>query len=84
MFGNRKQQKIKKGSKKMLKVITNFTTEYRFADKAEKKIKNYAKKQGLTYVDAIYDLFGMEELDLELNSCYKSEYDPKIIEAEEI
>ena len=28
----------------MLKVIANFTTEYRFADKAEKKIKNYAKK----------------------------------------
>lgn len=68
----------------MLEVTANFTTKYRFSDKAEKKIKNYAKKQGLTYVDAIYDLFSMEELDLELNSCYKSEYNPEIIEAKEI
>ena len=38
----------------------------------------------MTYVDAIYDLFSMEELDLELDSCYKSEYNPEIVEAKEI
>ena len=68
----------------MLKVIANFTTEYRFADKAEKKIKKYAEKHGVTYVDAIYDLFSMEELDLEVNSYYKNEYNPEIVKAEEI
>ena len=68
----------------MLKVIADTTTEYRFADEAEEKIKNHAKRQGLTYVDAIYDLFSMEELDFELDSCYKSEYNPEIVEAKEI
>ena len=29
----------------MLEVTANFTTKYRFSDKAEKKIKNYAKKK---------------------------------------
>lgn len=68
----------------MLEVTANFTTKYRFSDKAEKKIKNYAKKSGLSYVDAIYDLFSMEELDFERNSYYKSEYNPEIVKAEEI
>ena len=68
----------------MLEVTANFTTKYRFSDKAEKKIKNYAKKQGITYVDAVYDLFSMEELDLEFDSCYKSEYNPESVKVDEI
>ena len=68
----------------MLKVIANFTTEYRFADQAEKKIKKYAEDHGETYVDAIYDLIDMGELDLEFDSGHENADDPEIVEAEEI
>ena len=68
----------------MLKVIAHTTTEYLFADEAEEKIKNHAKRQGLTYVDAIYDLIDMGELDLELDSGYEDTDDPEIVEAEEM
>lgn len=68
----------------MLKVIAHTATEYRFADEAEKKIKRHAKKLGLTYVDAIYDLIDMGELDLELDSGYEDTDDPEIVEAEEM
>ena len=40
----------------MLKAIAHTATEYRFVGEAEEKIKKYAQKQGLTYIDAIYDL----------------------------
>ena len=68
----------------MLKVITHTTTEYLFADEAEEKIKNHAKRQGLTYVDAIYDLIDMGELDLEFDSSHENADDPEIVEVEEI
>ena len=68
----------------MIKVIAHTTTEYLFADEAEEKIKNHAKKQGLTYIDAIYDLIDMGELDLELDSGYEDTDDPEIVEAEEM
>lgn len=68
----------------MLKVIAHTTTEYRFADETEEKIKNYAERQGLNYVDAIYDLIDMGELDLELDSGYEDTDDAEIVEAEEM
>lgn len=68
----------------MLKVIAHTATEYRFADEAEKKIKRRAKKLGLTYIDAIYDLIDMGKLDLELDCGYEDTDDPEIVEAEEI
>ena len=68
----------------MIKVIADTTTEYRFADKAEKKIKNYAEKHGLNYVNAIYDLIDMGELDLELDSGYEDTDEPNIVKAEEM
>ena len=68
----------------MIKVIAHTTTEYLFADEAEEKIKNHAKKQGLTYIDAIYDLIDMGELDLELDSGYESADEPNIVKAEEM
>ena len=68
----------------MLKVIAHTTTEYRFADEAEEKIKNYAERQGLNYIDAIYNLIDMGELDLELDSVYEDTDDPEIVEAEEM
>ena len=68
----------------MLKVIADTTTEYRFADEAEEKIKNYAEKRGLNYVSAIYDLIDMGELDLELDSGYESADEPNIVKAEEM
>lgn len=68
----------------MLKVIAHTTTEYLFTDEAEEKIKNHAKRQGLTYVDAIYDLIDMGELDLEFDSGHENADDPEIVEAEEI
>ena len=68
----------------MLKVIAHTTTEYLFVDEAEEKIKNHAKRQGLTYVDAIYDLIDMGELDLEFDSGHENADDPEIVRAEEI
>ena len=68
----------------MLKVIAHPTTEYLFADEAEEKIKNHAKRQGLTYADAIYDLIDMGELDLEFDSGQENADDPEIVKAEEI
>ena len=68
----------------MLEVTANFTTKYLFADETEEKIKNHAKRQGLTYVDAIYDLIDMGELDLEFDSGHENADDPEIVEAKEI
>ena len=68
----------------MIKVIAYIATEYRFADEAEEKIKKYAKEYELNYIDAIVDLIDMGELDLELDSGYKSADEPNIIKAEEI
>ena len=68
----------------MIKVIAHTTTEYLFADEAEEKIKNHAKRQGLTYVDDIYDLIDMGELDLEFDNGHENEDDHEIVEEEEI
>ena len=68
----------------MLKVIAHTATEYRFVGEAEEKIKKYAQKQGLTYIDAIYDLIDMGELDLELDSGYENTDEPEIVEVDEI
>ena len=68
----------------MIKVIAHTTTEYLFADEAEEKIKNHAKRQGLIYIDAIYDLIDMGELDLEFDNGHENADDPEIVEAEEI
>ena len=68
----------------MLKVIAHTTTEYLFADEAEEKIKNYAEKLGLSYIDAVSDLIILGELDLELDSGHENADNPEIIEAEEI
>ena len=68
----------------MIKVTAHTTTEYLFADEAEEKIKNHAKRQGLTYVDAIYDLIDMGKLDLEFDSGHENADDPEIVEAEEM
>lgn len=50
----------------------------------KKKSKTTQKKQGLTYIDAIYDLIDMGELDLEFDSGHENADDPEIVEAEEI
>lgn len=68
----------------MLKVIAHTTTEYRFADEAEEKIKEYAKRQGMNYIDAVYDLIDMGELDLELDSGYENTDELEITEVDEI
>lgn len=68
----------------MLKVIADTTTEYRFADKAEEKIRKHADEHDLSLEDAIYDLIDMGELDLELDSGYEDTDDPEIIEVEEM
>ena len=68
----------------MLKVIAHTTTEYLFDNEAEEKIKNHAERQGLTYINAIYDLIDMGELDLEFDSSHENADDPEIVKAEEM
>lgn len=64
----------------MVKVITHVATEYRFADEAEEKIRNYAKEYCCSLEDAVYDLIDRGELDLELDSGYENTDDPQIID----
>ena len=68
----------------MIVVVTRTTTEYHFADEAEEKIKNYAEKLGLPYVDAVSDLIILGELDLKFDNEHENIDDPEIIQAEEI
>lgn len=65
----------------MITVTANTTTQYYFTNEAEEKIKNYAEKNDLNYISAIYDLIDMGELDLELDNEFEDKYDPEIIEA---
>ena len=68
----------------MIVVKANVLTKYYFTNKTEEKIKNHAKEQGLSCLDAIYDLIDMGELDLEFDSGHENADDPEIVEAEEI
>ena len=68
----------------MIVVTANVLTKYYFTNKTEEKIKNYAEEQGLSCIDAIYDLIDMGELDLEFDSEHENTDDPEIVEAEEI
>ena len=68
----------------MIVVTANVLTKYYFTNKAEEKIKNHAKEQGLNCIDAIYDLIDMGELDLEFDSEFEDTDDPEIVKAEEI
>ena len=67
----------------MIVVTANVLTKYYFANKTEEKIKNHAKEQGLSYLDAIYDLIDMGELDLEFDSEHENADDPEIVDVEE-
>ena len=67
----------------MIVVTVNVLTKYYFTNKTEEKIKNYAKEQGLTYVDAIYALIDMGELDLEFDSDHENTDNPEIVDVEE-
>lgn len=64
----------------MIKVIAHTAIEYRFADEAEEKIRNYAKENYCSLEDAVYDLINLGELDLELDSGYKDTDEPEITE----
>lgn len=68
----------------MIVVTANVLTKYYFTNKTEEKIKNYAKEQGLSCIDAIYALIDMGELDFEFDSEHENADDPEIAEAEEI
>ena len=68
----------------MIVVTANVLTKYYFTNKTEEKIKNHAKEQGLSCLDAIYDLIDMGELDLELDSGYENTDEPEIVEVDEI
>ena len=67
----------------MIVVTANILTKYYFTNKTEEKIKNHAKEQGLSCLDAIYDLIDMGELDLEFDSEHKNADDPEIVDVEE-
>ena len=67
----------------MIVVTANVLTKHYFTNKAEEKIKNHAKEQGLSCLDAIYDLIDMGELDFEFDSEYENADDPEIIDVEE-
>ena len=67
----------------MIVVTANVLTKYYFTNKTEEKIKNHAEKEGLSCLDAIYDLIDMGELDLEFDSEHENADDPEIIEVEE-
>ena len=66
----------------MIVVTANVLTKYYFTNKTEEKIKNHAKEQGLSCIDAIYDLIDMDELDLEFDSDHENADDPEIIDVE--
>lgn len=66
----------------MIVVTANVLKKYYFTNKTEEKIKNHAKEQGLSCIDAIYDLIDMGELDLEFDSDHENAYDPEIIDVE--
>ena len=68
----------------MIVVTANVLTKYYFTNKTEEKIKNHAKEQGLSCLDAIYDLIDMGELDLEFDSEHENADDPEIVGVEEI
>ena len=68
----------------MIVVTANVLTKYYFTNKTEEKIKNHAKEQGLSCIDAIYDLIDMGELDLEFDSDHENADNPEIVGVEEI
>lgn len=68
----------------MIVITANVLTKYYFTNKTEEKIKNHAKEQGLSCIDAIYDLIDMGELDLEFDSDHENADDPEIVGVEEI
>ena len=68
----------------MIVVKTQTVAEYYFEDEAEEKIKNYAEKLGLSYVDAVSDLIILGELDLKFDNEHENIDDPEIIQAEEM
>ena len=68
----------------MIVIAANVLTKYYFTNKTEEKIKNHAKEQGLSCIDAIYDLIDMGELDLEFDSDHENADDPEIVGVEEI
>ena len=67
----------------MIVVTANVLTKYYFTNKTEEKIKNHAKEQGLSCLDAIYDLIDMGELDLEFDNEHENADDPEIVSVEE-
>ena len=67
----------------MIVVTANVLTKYYFTNKTEEKIKNHAKEQGLSCLDAIYDLIDMGELDLEFDNEHENADDPEIVDVEE-
>ena len=67
----------------MIVVTANVLTKYYFTNKTEEKIKNHAKEQGLSCIDAIYDLIDMGELDLEFDSDHENTDDLEIVDVEE-
>ena len=67
----------------MIVVTANILTKYYFTNKTEEKIKNHAKEQGLSCLNAIYDLIDMGELDLEFDSEHENADDPEIVDVEE-
>lgn len=67
----------------MIVVTANVLTKYYFTNKTEEKIKNHAKEQGLSCLDAIYDLIDMGELDFEFDSDHENADNPEIVDVEE-
>ena len=62
----------------MIKIFTQTTNEFHFNEKAEKKIRDYAKKHNVDLKNAVYDLMDEDKFDMSEN-IYKETVNYEIL-----